>query len=687
MAGEKKLTDPKLLLARLKQRNTRTSLPKRQQYVAQPDAVNQTLRVESKAPEQTHKKVQLHKEQNREKQRQHTREVIDKVKKPKLNNLEKADLQARQDAEHQQWVQDFGNGLVDYEGRPLDATYNGESVSPNNWQEALGYEDNIFRMPSSGEIQQRIDIQNKLFNLQQSNPTEYNRIILVANGVLDESKSMLMSPEQINEMYQIYNGRNQLDAERAARGWDHFETDQERQAKENAVRQNQINDNFFLNMYGSNPVSDEYAKQNPDIINYRFGQNGKVANWVTFAPLMGVGAGWLSGGSTAGTMFNLGQGIVPLDQVYGTFRRGFQNGGNDAIDAWTMGNSGLFNEDWANNHRGTMFAGNLGFDMLGGRVGNFAFSDPLNQWATIQNWRNFTKDPIYNIANNDIIINNAVKIPAVKRALEVAIRSTFGEGGGESLISDFKNRSLWSMRPQINYILFGKNNRWRRLFGQPEYNPADRAIDPKNMYTGIFGNERLDADFSGNDVIDSYIYGVPLDEQFGARLASDQSDYGIFTDYVRENYPGRRIQVYEFGDDPGDVSNIEFQSPLGEPEPTYTTHTGERITPFGDPEHKFQINVAGHQHLTGDSKSIGPVDQYWDIWKFNPFDYKKKWLKYFDPLNRWKYVGIKWLDKVGNPIIFKQNWIPQKPPKNPFAGTYIPGEPLPPLPDEITIDF
>lgn len=659
MAGEK-LTDPKLLLARLKQRNARTSLSKRQQYVAQPDAVNQTLRVEGKAPEQTHKKVQLHKEQNREKQRKHTREVIDKVKTPKQNNLEKADLQARQDAEHQQWVQDYGNGLVDYEGRPLDATYNGESISPNNWQEALGYEDNIFRMPNSGEIQQRIDIQNKLFNLQQSNPTEYNRIILVANGVLDEGKSMLMTPEEINKMYASYIGFNKWEAERKARGWDHFETDQERQAKENAVRQNQINDNFFLNMYGSNPVSDEYAKQNPDIINYRFGQNGKVANWVTFAPLMGVGAGWLSGGSTAGTMFNLGQGIVPLDQVYGTFRRGFQNGGNDAIDAWTMGNSGLFNEDWANNHRGTMFAGNLGFDMLGGRVGNFAFSDPLNQYATMQNWRNFTKDPIYSIANNDKIINTAVKFPQTKRALEIVMRSTLGNNDGSNFINALNARKaegFKAFKPQINYILFGKNNRWRRLFGQPEYNPSDRTIDLSgNTYNGLWGNyDSID----GNDIIDTYLYGVPLDDQFNA-WPMENPDYGIFTDYVRENYPGRRIQVYEFGDDPGDVTNIGNHQIIDDDPETPYFQNGEWHGPFmtdfrtkyGDP---IQVDVSGHHSLRGESELMGNVTQNWDIWKFNPNEYAKKWL-HGPRFDRWKYTGLKWLDRAGNPIIFKQNW-------------------------------
>jgi hypothetical protein len=34
-----------------------------------------------------------------------------------------------------------------------------------------------------------------------------------------------MTPEQINDLYQRFNGRNQLDAEKVARGWDHFETD------------------------------------------------------------------------------------------------------------------------------------------------------------------------------------------------------------------------------------------------------------------------------------------------------------------------------------------------------------------------------------------------------------------------------------------------------------------------------
>jgi hypothetical protein len=57
--------------------------------------------------------------------------------------------------------------------------------------------------------------------------------------------------------------------------------------------------------------------------------------------------GGIFGNSTAGTMFGLGQGFMPFDQLFGTFRRGFQYGGDDAVDAWINGNSGFFDENWA----------------------------------------------------------------------------------------------------------------------------------------------------------------------------------------------------------------------------------------------------------------------------------------------------------------------------------------------------
>ena len=59
-----------------------------------------------------------------------------------------------------------------------------------------------------------------------------------------------------------------------------------------------------------------------------------------------------------------------------------------------------------------------------------------------------------------------------------------------------------------------KNNRWRRLFGQSDYNPSDRSFIPSSTYSGIFsGSDLLSTiDLSGNDVVDSFLYGVPIDK-------------------------------------------------------------------------------------------------------------------------------------------------------------------------------
>lgn len=267
-------------------------------------------------------------------------------------------------------------------------------------------------------------------------------------------------------------------------------------------------------------------------------------------------------------------------------------------------------------------------------------------------------DPLYTIANNDKVINTVTKLPPTKRALEIVMRSSLGNSGVENFIKSLNTKraeGFKAFKPQINYILFGKNDRWRRIFRQPKYNPSDRTIDPSGRtYTGLWADT---TPIEGNDIIDSYLYGVPLDDQFNA-WKMENPDYGIFTDYVKENYPGRKIQVYEFGDDPGDVTNIGNHQLIDDDPATPYFQDGEWngpfMTDFMDAANQpKQIDVSGHHSLSGTSDLMGNVTQNWDIWKFNPNEYAEKWLS---PSDRWKYTGLKWLDKAGNPIIFKQNW-------------------------------
>lgn len=501
MAGEK-LLNPKELLTRLKQRNARTNLSKRQQYVAPADAVNQTLRVEGKAPEQTHKKSQVTKEKFQENKNKHTRKVIDNFTKPKQNDLEKADLKAREDAEHQQWVQDYGNGLVDIHGIPLDTEGSSFTTETPNYVDRLtGTEHTIFASPTSEEIKQGINIQNQLFNLQQNNPTEYNRLVLVSNNIINDAQSRLMTPEQINDLYQRFNGRNQLDAEKVARGWDHFETDQERQAKENAVRQNQLSDNFFLNMYGSDPISDEYAKQNPDIANYRFGQNARTAYGVALAPFMGG----IFGNSTAGTMFGLGQGFMPFDQLFGTFRRGFQYGGDDAVDAWINGNSGFFDENWASQNPKTALLGNLLGDIYAGKTVN-GTSNAISDIRTT--WNNALNEAYSRVMSE--AYQNVV--PSPYNGLEIIGPPRAIEGGQKSLPYKpvaFNSNTVGPSNPKVQETPTVQNIELSDVLPPIKYNSTtSQPLFPEFMPYLHDVTEYVNED--GNKVMKGYVGRYPI---------------------------------------------------------------------------------------------------------------------------------------------------------------------------------
>ena len=351
--------------------------------------------------------------------------------------------------------------------------------------------------------------------------------------------------------------------------------------------------------------------------------------------------------------------------IYDTFKNGWQNP-LDYNSSW-WGNNGIVTDEFAAEHPYLTMGINGGADLLVGRYGT-----PGGRGRFVSDVGNTTKRFLY----NDAVINTSLKLPPVKRAVEVAARATDGAADGyKGVIHNFTTRGSYSnLSPALQYIIFGKNNTVRRLFGAKSYDPTDRFLLKNSGYRGLRSKSLKESMQNiGNDVFDAYFYGKELDPQLG-RLASDQSDLGIFTDYVKENYPGRKVQVYEFGDDvngPSDLTDVHKVVP-GENgvDPTSTRVSespmtgGEGNVPFTiDNNSSLQIDVGGHHEYTGYSPSNNKsYSQFYDIWKYNPNEYVKKWGWYlpasYDDVPTWQQIGLKWLDKAGNPIIFKQNWIP-----------------------------
>ena len=268
---------------------------------------------------------------------------------------------------------DLGSSNEQYRGVPYQLEYMTQPINPFSSSQPFSAEWNRKFTRSALEAKQDEE-QSKIETL-------------ITQGYLPEIyKGMTLPPSMLNDLWnkfeqdQAYkSGQPQLRT-----GLSDAELERNRQQREQAVRMNQLTNGFFLNMYGSNPVSDRYAYENPSLINQRFAQNARIAYGVALAPFMG-GA---FGNSAAGTMFGLSQGFMPFDQLFGTFRRGFQYGANDAVDAWVNGNSGFFNEDWASQNPRTALLGNLLGDIYAGKAVNGAsraVSDVRTMWNNAAN--------------------------------------------------------------------------------------------------------------------------------------------------------------------------------------------------------------------------------------------------------------------------------------------------------------
>lgn len=204
-----------------------------------------------------------------------------------------------------------------------------------------------------------------------------------------------------------------------------------------------------------------------------------------------------------------------------------------------------------------------------------------------------------------------------------------------------------------NYMLTGM-----RLGNKGYYN----SFSPQymNYYSGIRPTYSMSEYLPENDLIDAFLYKKTISPKFGVKNTGSK-DYGIHTDYVKKYYPDKDIQVYETStnDLMGAVPTENIpKAPVikevkgNESENLFATH--EDWTP----------NVAGHleEHsydLTGHNMVRGQ-----DIWKFNPGEYRKKWLKgkyFFGSSNKLgelvEKLGLKVVNNLGTPIITRTKWI------------------------------
>lgn len=229
-------------------------------------------------------------------------------------------------------------------------------------------------------------------------------------------------------------------------------------------------------------------------------------------------------------------------------------------------------------------------------------------------------------AKSNIISNvrNFAKSPEGKRAAEILMRTNVETNPVRSVLYTFSKKGR-------NYIKNGG-----------EY-PLP------NTYTGG----------KGVDMVDTYIYGKPLDP----RYFIESSDFGPHTDYVSKFYPTSRVKAYEIK--PEFAYRMRgIQEPLASASGVSKTPTKLQTkgiegnirldnTHIGD----MSIDTAGHllQKGTVTNSSGFPIDviRQQDIWKFNPNEYVKKYFRLTPVLQK---LGLHFLDAAGTPVIVRTPW-------------------------------
>lgn len=271
----------------------------------------------------------------------------------------------------------------------------------------------------------------------------------------------------------------------------------------------------------------------------------------------------------------------------------------------------------------------------------------LKQAFLDKNYDEITDNPITkSLLYSPTVEMILTKTPVGKRAIETVMRTS---GSDNPIPYLLKGIESLPMRPRINYILFGKNPKLRKLFGESNMHFNDNSWNPDKLpYTGLYEFfEKSPTIRKGyGDIIDAYLYGTTIDPKI-ATLTSSNAGKQFFNTYILKNYPNKTIKTYTVkGDvDPKDI--VETQKWEG-------SNFLEK-SEFKTNDNKNSIDVAGHniQYGRTDNSSSFNARRGFDIWKFNPDDYNIKWIKDQDYL---KTRGLELVDKAGNPIIFEQPW-------------------------------
>lgn len=233
-----------------------------------------------------------------------------------------------------------------------------------------------------------------------------------------------------------------------------------------------------------------------------------------------------------------------------------------------------------------------------------------------------------------------------KRGVETAMRTTSSanpiseiQQGLSHVIKKDPKRAL----SIGNYVLTGT-----RIGNKGYYNSL--ALDPNNYYSGFF---KKNPGPPVDDLIDAFLYKKPIHESYGLSRINTK-DYGVHSQYIKDNYPNKDIPIYEVGKTAGQSLHY-YRKPI--PDNYKADITGRSVGSFKLPSGHL-MDVGGHLKETAVNEVGEPfATRFQDIWKFNPKDYTGRWKQQFDNINLPIKAGLKLVDHLGTPVVTRTQWV------------------------------
>ena len=292
------------------------------------------------------------------------------------------------------------------------------------------------------------------------------------------------------------------------------------------------------------------------------------------------------------------------------------------------------------------------------------------------NWNNGIQTALSGIPLGVGAATRSLRIPKYvgdveRRGAESLMRTTIAPN---PLPEAYKNISIMvngelgrkRLASNVIYILSGKKYGPKGYYNSYAPYRTDGTIAANSGFIPLQGKYPQILD-GKNDLIDAFMYTKTIDPAFGVKKV--EPDYGVHSQYVKDNYPNKNIPVYEMTEMNGYAGNSPEVVSTGK-----TVSRGNIVASeiADDVTGHYSPNVGGHYVEEGYLHDGTQNIRMQDIWKFNPDEYGERW-KYIykqvpddaslsEKVKAYLYntvtkIGLHEVDRLGTPVVIRSKWI------------------------------